>query len=228
MRSAFWLQKVEVPPLTISAGLRLFFLLGLFSSWPGVVGAAEFGYRTESNLKFHGVSTIRSWTCDTVPVEGTLELPLRVESRRQLLHRLEGFKPVGELRVPVNSIDCGESGFFDHNENLRRTLRGDRYPYITFDPGAVRDVNRGSDVHFTVAGDLRITDTTKRETIPLSVTVSGTRPMRVTGDFTISLREYGLDPPHLMLGLVSIYDTVRITVDLRLFPQGVTAGGGVD
>lgn len=198
---------------TLLKHLAVVLLLGLA---PSLVSAAEFRYRPESNLKFHGVSTIRSWTCDTVPVEGSLGLPFRVESRRDLLEKLEGFEPVGVLKIPVDSIDCGESGFFDHNQNLYNTLEGDEYPYVTFDPVLIRDVSYKKGVRATIVGDLKLTDTTRRETVPLSIDVAGTDTLRVTGEFTVSLEKYGLEPPQLMFGLISIYDRVRITIDLRL------------
>ena len=101
------------------------------------------------------------------------------------------------------------------NKELREiVLHPDRYPDITFQSTRVsaKPADRGGhDVK--IIGNLTLHGVTRREEIPVRVTVQGNE-MRAIGEFSIDRGDYGVKATSAFHGMVRVRDKVKFTFDI--------------
>lgn len=113
--------------------------------------------------------------------------------------------PVGSLVITVASLRTGQ---VVQEIELRRQLRARRHPTID---AAVRSVHRRSDGRFDVEGDITFLGTTRPAAGTVAVEHDG-RGLRITGDATFDVRDFGFVPPRV-LGL-RVEPEVAVAVEL--------------
>lgn len=207
---------------------RILLGLMLIAVWAevGFTGSAAQGatYTVESRLWFEGNSTLGKWACRSVPVEGELALPGLPESTAALADLLEAnpdtaWRPT--LRFPVKRIGCEEGERM--NNHLRTALKADEHPAVTFRVEAVRDgdTEASEGLARRVAGRLTVSGTARRVTIPVIVNVTDhdTPTIRIRGKHKLDMTQYGVTPPTLMYGTISVHKPVTVHVDFELKPS---------
>lgn len=104
--------------------------------------------------------------------------------------------------LPLRDADRAEI-----QRNLRKVLRADRYPTITFRSTEVT----GTAEEFTVVGELTIAGTTRPATVRGRL-AGGT----VTGSATVVQSRWGIKPYSAFFGALKLADEVEIAFDLDL------------
>ncbi len=128
-------------------------------------------------------------------------------------HRVSSF----ELAIQVTALSSGESGL---DENLRKALKADKNPTIDFRMTSY-DVTApsapGGAAALKLKGDLRVAGVVRTVEIDADVkSVAG--GLRIAGSKVLSMTDFKVEPPVLMLGIIRTGNqvTIRFEIELRL------------
>lgn len=177
----------------------------------------------ESDLWFEGGSTLGDWACREVPVRGTVVLanmPADPDALAGLLEDRPDTTGEPTLRFPVKKIGCEEGERM--NNHMRSALQAEKHPAVIFRVGAVRPEGRADTpagaLRANVEGELTVSGTTKSVVIPTTLRlIDG--DLRVRGDLELDMTEYGVEPPTLMFGTLSVHRSMIVHADFRLSPS---------
>lgn len=191
-----------------------------------VLSAEDATLQVQSHLWFEGSSTLGGWACREVPVRAEVALP-ELPADDDALFRLlteasdTAFRP--RLQFPVKKIGCEEGERM--NNHMRNALRADEHPEVTFRVRAVRSTRRADTppgaVRADVEGQLTVSGTTRGVRIPTTLRVTDGDPagLRVRGDLELDMTEYGVEPPTLMYGTLSVHKTITVHAVFELIPS---------
>ncbi|HXF56493.1 MAG TPA: YceI family protein [Actinomycetota bacterium] len=132
--------------------------------------------------------------------------------------RLEGdrldlsARPGGRVELAVERIRSNNALF---DGELRRRVEARRFPTIV---GEVTEVREAGDGRYLVRGDLTFHGVTR--TVEGTVTLSRSDPgtLRLEGEQTFDIRDFGLEPPRLLV--LKAYPDVRVRVRLEARAEG--------
>lgn len=158
-------------------------------------------------VKVSGTSNVHDWTCNAKRFDADFQV------RRQDGGDLPSRVTRAGVTIPVEALDCGDGQM---DGNLRKALRADAHPTITFEmtahemvptplkPGSFQVLAKGT---LTIAGSAQ----------PIELTVDGTVEgdrLRIHGSYRMAMSDFGVKPPTAMLGLMKTGDTVTVEFDL--------------
>lgn len=164
----------------------------------------------ESRLWVEGTSNVRSFSCTAT------SLHVQVASSDDAVARvLAGEKAVTgvEVTVPANSLDCKNGKM---NEHLRKAIKAEEHPDIRFHLATYDLVKDSVGVALTLSGTLALGGTEKPITIAATARPDSGGALRVVGRYVVSMKDYGLKPPSLMLGAFKVGNDVTVNFDLHL------------
>jgi polyisoprenoid-binding protein YceI len=134
-------------------------------------------------------------------LEGFLELEMvggRVDLQRPAR---------AKLSFPVDQLSSG-NGLEDRE--LKRRIDARRFPSID---GMLEDLREtGRDGHYLARGDLTFRGVTNSYEEELTIEQVDERTLRLVGVHTFDIREFGMDPPKIMMFRVEPTVTVRVEI----------------
>lgn len=123
-----------------------------------------------------------------------------------------------KIRLTENKIDIPVSMFESDNKmalrDFKKLINEEKHPDIalTFNQISAYSTNKGSKkISATAFIDLNITGQTKSYQIPFETQLND-KNMHLTGKKRISIRDFGLEPPVTMLGLIKVSEWIEIEV----------------
>lgn len=171
-------------------------------------GQASLHLEDGSSLELEGTSTLHAYTCKA----GGLSLTAlaRAVTGKTLAGLIRGHEVSSFLlAIPVKKLKSGEGGL---DSNLLKAMQEDQFPWITFRMKTYRMAGEGK---VEAEGTLNIHGTGREVLLPAELTgVSGNA--RLTGSYGLNMKDYGVVPPRLFLGALTVGDEVTIRYDLRL------------
>jgi len=124
------------------------------------------------------------------------------------------------VSIPVRSIKSKEGKLMD--SKTYEAFKADTYPTIAFSVSqAAITIDNARNITITAPGKLTMAGTTR------SVTVSGTGKVLANGDWRISVSEkismtqFSMKPPTVMMGTIKVGDEVTVSVDFTLTPSDI-------
>jgi len=165
-----------------------------------------------AGLRLTGTSTVGDWTCREPTIVPASSSP----------GGLTGRQPAGEpppdgvtLVFPVRDIECGNAVMNDH---LRRALKADDHPTISFSlpSNQLQRAVQGGSAPVLVDGTLTIAGRTEPVRTRVTATPIPGRGLRVQGEQALRMSAFGVKPPRLLLGTLEVRDLVRVAFDLVL------------
>jgi polyisoprenoid-binding protein YceI len=165
----------------------------------------------KSRLWINGTSTVRAFQCSATSFETRVEsnVPDGVSAV------LAGTKAVttAQLTVPAASMDCNNGTM---NEHMRKALKADKNPTITFRITNYDVAKASEGVDGTAQGELTLGGVTKTITVKAHAVSQPGGVLRLTGSQDIRMTQFGLKPPTLMLGTLKVDELVKVSFDLLL------------
>lgn len=161
---------------------------------------------TTNLLTIAGESTLRSWSCSTTSVRGSVAT---APGEGVSIAGLPAGTHEAEITIPISSIDCRNGTM---NGHLRRALRAGRQPEIRFEID--RYVADGTD-RVRAEGNLSVAGRITPIQLEASL-VPAPEGVRVSGSVELRMTRLGVDPPSLMLGTLKVHDPIRIEFDVYL------------
>lgn len=196
-----------VPEILLTAGLIL-------AGYGFGFAQTSFEARPESKVWIEGSSTVHDFDCESDRIEGRAEVP-QISADEETVSGSPDYDI--EIRFPVKEFDCGRSRM---NRDFYEALKADQFSDITFKfRGAQRldDLSEeGEDYQlYEVTGELSISG----ETREISVRIKGktsreNKTIRIFGSHQISMKDFGIDPPTAMMGMVKVHEELEVHFDL--------------
>ena len=135
-------------------------------------------------------------------LEGYLELDLGGDGAIAL-----GVAPAGSMSLPVTRLSSGNAL---EDRELRRRIDARRYPTIQ---GDLVEMHRADgDERYRVLGDLTCKGVTNRYEDEMRITAIDERTLRLEGEATFDVREFGIEPPRVLLLKVDPHVNVRVEI----------------
>ena len=125
----------------------------------------------------------------TAGLEGFLELVLLSDGRVDLT-----FPPSGTLSLRAEKLSSGNPL---QDRELRRRIDARRYPTIDGALTALRDA--GALGRYVVGGDLTFRGVTRAVEDEMTITRVGDDVVELEGETTFDIRDFGMDPPKILL-----------------------------
>ncbi|AYN69097.1 YceI family protein [Euzebyella marina] len=151
----------------------------------------EFSLNEESTLTIDGTSTIHDWTVNAEQLQGELIV--------------DGGKPKKiDFAVAVEGIKSERGATMDNK--MYNALKKDEHPNVTFSLTEVK----GEGV---LVGQLSIAGSQNEVEIPVSISDDG--GYKITGEYKLALKDYGIEPPTAMFGQIVVGDDVTVKFDLK-------------
>ena len=184
--------------------LTLFFALTIFSmSFMVFNKSMEIVVRSDSEVSISGTSNISSFNCCYNINEISEVIPVRFETNDESTIFYST-----ELELKSSCFDCGHKAI---NKDFNKLLKSELYPEIKLKLIAIeKSSKRKNTYHANV--EISIADVVNSCTIP--VTVAQYDDMHINGELHIDLRDYQLEAPKKVMGLVVVNPNVVVNFNL--------------
>jgi polyisoprenoid-binding protein YceI len=186
-------------------------VIGAMVAVPALLGAAEalstLSFQTGSRVWVEGTSTTRSWRCESPRITGTAQANTTSLSELRSL-------PGAELTIPVAALDCRNGTM---NGHMRRALKADQHASIRFQASSVTLTPGNGQSAARMTGNLTIAGQTRPATLTGTV-VEDDGELRVRGTHQLTMTDFGVSPPSLMMGTMRVRAPVTIGYDVTLRP----------
>ncbi|HEX6746870.1 MAG TPA: YceI family protein [Longimicrobium sp.] len=190
--------------------MRKSLVVGTLLAVPALAAAAlaPLSLQPGSRVWVDGTSTARSWHCESTQAVG---------SAAASTTELAQLANVGSasVTVPVASLDCRNGTM---NGHMRTALKAQQAPELRFRATSVQVTPTGAD-----AGTVEMQGTLSIAGAERPVTINGTvarenGQIRVRGTKRITMTEWGVRPPSLMLGAMKVAPAATVGFDVVLKP----------
>ena len=115
--------------------------------------------------------------------------------------------PRGHLEYPVEKLRSGNAM---EDRELRRRVDSRRHPYIV---GELKSMTRSVEPsRFTVGGELTFRGVTRSYEDEMTIELLDEHTVRLAGRSTFDIRDFGMEPPRIMMLKVHPEVTVRIEI----------------
>lgn len=185
-------------------------LLPLLLGAGGSVAVTAMDPTPESRIWVGGTSSVRGWECKAVTFD------LKVESSPNAAPLIAGGeKAVSsvDLAIPIEKMECGNGQM---NGHMRKALKMQEHPQLTFRMTSYELVKSSDSVVVTLAGSLTIGGTEKPIELTALAMATPNGGLRITGTYQFKMTEFGLKPPTLMFGTMKVHDLVKVGFDVLL------------
>jgi len=165
----------------------------------------------QSKLWIKGNSTMRAFECKATVVDATVD----AEGPAAAAAVLGGKKAVRtvQVTVPVSKLDCGNGTMNDH---MLKALKAKEHQTIEFRLASYEMSPAGDAMQGQLTGTLSIGGVQKTVTISAKGTEGANGTLHVIGSHDVSMKEFGLKPPSLMMGTMKVDERVKVSFDLFL------------
>jgi polyisoprenoid-binding protein YceI len=184
-------------------------LLGALVAAPALLAAStaltNLSFQSGSRVWVEGTSTTRSWRCESTAVTGT------AQAETVDLSQLRSV-PRAELTIPVAQLDCRNGTM---NGHMRRALKSQQHASIRFVASEVALTRTAAGATARMPGQLTIAGETRPATLQGTV-VSEDGELRVRGTHALTMTDFGVQPPSLMMGTMRVRAPVTIGFDVAL------------
>ena len=169
-----------------------------------------------SRLWIEGSSTINDFNCRARLVKGFAF----IHSKDNLSEKFsKGFKKDKDkdevvVTVLVHSLDCGLDAM---NEDMYRAMKASQFPILRYDlidAHLISSADSSGWFDLATKGDLTIAGETNAVDIIVKVQNLPNGAFRLVGNKNLSMKDYGIEPPSHLWGLVKAHNRLKVFFDL--------------
>lgn len=187
--------------------------LALTAPEPGA-GQTSFEARPESKIVIKGSSTVHDFDCLSDKIRGQAEIA--AEEEEEIQDTVKANSPLDvSILFPVKEFDCGRSRM---NRDFYETLEAEEYEEITFDFISAKLVDNSSEEFdlYEVSGILTVAGREREIQVEVKGTHQENDVIRIEGYHPISMKDFGIDPPTALMGMIQVDDELEVHFDLRV------------
>ena len=163
------------------------------------------GYRIvpeESQVLIDARSSLHPIHTRTSGLEGSLELEVIGGGRLNLQAPANA-----KLSLPVDNLSSGNAL---EDRELKRRIDARRFPTISGELSELRET--GKDGRYLARGDLTFRGVTNTYEDEITITFEDDRRLRLVGEHTFDIRDFGMDPPKILMFRVEPEVDVRVEI----------------
>lgn len=165
---------------------------------------------SQSRLWFDGTSTVRAFTCAADLLEAdvatiTADVASAVAAGQKAIS-------AAMIRVPVAKLNCGNGKMNDH---MLKALKVRENPVITYTVSSYELTKVEATMQATLTGTLSLGGVEKPVTVVATAKEEGGK-LRVTGAHVITMSDFGIKAPTLMMNTIKVGNEVTVRFDLLL------------
>lgn len=212
----------------VAGNIVLFLLVGL--SARAEAQTTRFDAKSGSNMKvrIEGTSTVHDWQVEGPLIGGFLEAgpgfpvePGQAATPGKVQARVEAFILVRTLK----SVEKDGSHYSDKmDEIMFEKLKTPTNPKILYrlNELVLKEPARTKEAPyvFDAKGDLVVAGVTNKISMPVNITPLGDRKLKVTGNLTVKMTDFKIQPP-VLIGLLSTGDEVKLLFDWMVVHKAV-------
>lgn len=190
------------------AASALLLALVLLFAFPHAV-PAQSHYSIDSNSIIHlnGTSTVRNWTMIAHDFTGSAVFSFDDDNELRSITQFS-------IRLPVHNL---KSDSHVTEKSAYKALKDDKFKYITFELRSAGFKESGTKHYILVLhGDLTIAGVTQPTTLVLYAAMDDDGSILCSGSLPVSLSDYDITRPSMLLGAMKIGDMLALTYHLRL------------
>lgn len=167
-----------------------------------------------SSIEIDGTSTLHDWTAVAEKFSVNFKVP------KNWTKGLDFWNPedVEDLTVsvPVESLDSGKGGM---DKRMYNALESDDHPEIMFEYTDLEIVDTeneqiGGAKELIINGNLTVAGETRPVTLNVLGEILDTNALKFSGQYSLNMTEYDVDPPSAMLGTIKSGEEVTIRFDI--------------
>lgn len=164
---------------------------------------------TESDFSITGTSNLHDWESEVTKMtwSGTFQFSEG---------GLESIKNV-RVSIPVEGIISSKGRIMD--KKTYGALQSDKHPNISYSLANCAVSRRGDRFVAQTKGRLTVAGTTRTAPIEILINELSNGQLVVTGDYSLKMTDYGIEPPTALLGTLTTGDEVGLHFKLTLSPQ---------
>jgi polyisoprenoid-binding protein YceI len=155
-----------------------------------------------SRVSIDARSSLHPIHTETDGLEGWVELDVADGAKVNL-----AAPPAGHLELPVEQLRSGNAL---EDRELQRRIDARRYPTIAGDLSLMKDT--AHDGRYLVAGDLTFRGVTRRCQDEMIVERLDPRTIRLSGESTFDVRDFGMEPPRILM--FKVQPDVKVAVEI--------------
>lgn len=167
----------------------------------------NFELLSKSTIEFKGRSTINTFSCGSALLKGKGAYLVDGNAAESIYY--------GDISVEVNSLDCG-SGLM--NADMYKTLKQENYPIIDFRLVKIHKVeyldSLKQNFNADVEGVLTVAGRSKSMVINFNIVELSDSTFFVTGSKSLSMLDFGIDPPSKFFGLIQVDNSLKVEFNL--------------
>jgi polyisoprenoid-binding protein YceI len=171
-----------------------------------LVGAAplspQLSLQSDSKVWVSGTSTVKSFKCESSAIGATLTSP---DAATELNTLVSG----AQITVDVARLECGNGTM---NEHMRKALKMSTFPKIAF---RMDSYTLGADNTVTVRGILTIAGQGRPVEL-MGTAIEDGSVVRSAATAQINMKEWGVQPPTLMLGSMKVKEMATIGYSITI------------
>ena len=157
-----------------------------------------------ASIKIAGTSTMHDWEMETPKVTGKAGFILDG-------NEITGIKFL-DVTIPSESLKSGKGAM---DKNAYKALKTNDHKEIGFILNKVNKIEKSGDKFIlTAEGRLTIAGTTKNVQLLTTVLPKGNGDIQCTGETSIKMTDFGVEPPSFMFGSVKTGDQLEIAFDV--------------
>lgn len=169
------------------------------------------GRVTSGMLSFDGHATVGDFVGSTTSVSGELRGGPDITAVR------------GWVEAPVKTLTTRNG---KRDKDLNKSMESDKYPDLRFELTGISPQGGSPDsLAVMLNGKLLLHGVTRTVALPATLHIGGSEA-RVRSDFPLNLKDYRVGGLSKMLGVLKMYDTIEVHVDLRFGLASGAAGPG--
>ena len=117
----------------------------------------------------------------------------------------------GRLSLPVDRLRSGNPL---EDRELRRRIDARRFPTID---GELTDLEPIDGDQYLVSGDLTFRGVTQAYQAPMTISAVDERTVHLTGEATFDVRDFGMEPPRILM--LRVHPEVEVRVEIVAEPE---------
>ncbi|GAA3611858.1 YceI family protein [Flavivirga amylovorans] len=159
----------------------------------------------ESELMVKGKTNINTFKCyfDVQKLKDPIPVFFETRGRKMIFEKTK-------LILENTCFDCGSRGI---NKDFQKVLNSKAHPQIILELKALERLN-GEDAVVKATLDLEIAGTIKSYKFP--VELKGKKNVFVKGVLILNIRDFNIDPPEKLLGIIAVEETIEISFQLLI------------
>ena len=175
--------------------------LVLFLFVAGAVQSQNVKLQSSSDIKVEGTSNIHDWELNAEEKSGSAVL----ESEEGKIIGLQSL----EVTIPAEGLKSGKGGM---DKNTYKALNTKKHKNIEFKLEEVKDFQDTGNNLYKVKGigTLKIAGTSKQIPLDFTMKVINGSSVKITGEKTLNMTDYKVDPPTAMFGTITTGEEVII------------------